>query len=123
MNGIVNKLAESNGIDLSIENIYGIEIVNSKSDYSPYIAWLPLSYKILVTTGGYVYYSNSVTYAIAFFDMIDSSVKNYKRISFEKYSAPSAYTIKDITIDFNDYLRVINGSGNFESYCAIFLKS
>lgn len=123
MNGIVNKLAESNGIDLSIDNIYGIEIVNRNNDYSPYVDWLPLSYKILVTTGEYMHYSDSVTYAIAFFDMIDSSVKNYKRISFEKYNAPSGYTIRDITIDFQNYLHVINGSGNFESYCAIFLKS
>lgn len=123
MNGIVNKLAESNGIDLSTENIYGIEIVSSRNDYNPYIDWLPLSYKIFVTTGTSVHYTDSIYYAIALFDIIDSSVRKYERISFEKYNTPTGLSIRNITIDFENYLRAINSNGNFESYCAFFLKS
>lgn len=120
MNGLIQHLAIS-GLDLSEDNIVGIQVFYSYNDVTAYQTLAPQQCKLVLMSGGFQSIYQLNLWGIGIFD-IDVTSKTSKRLSFEEYHNGTSY-IADIKIDGNGFLRVINGSGNYEYACAIWLKS
>lgn len=118
MNGLIQHLSTS-GIDLSENNVIGIQNVVGANDYSAYKLQFPEKYLLCVFSG---YYNPpySQYYAWGGFE-IDRAKQTNKRLFF--YHIDDVLYISNIQIDSSGYIRVIGSDNNYNSYCAVFLKS
>lgn len=120
MNGLIQHLAIS-GIDLSEDNIAGIQTFYSNNDVTAYQTLAPQQCKLVLMDGSFQSNYQLNLWGIGIFD-IDVASKTSKRLSFEEYHSGSSY-IADIKIEDNGFMRIIGSSGNYEYACAIWLKS
>ena len=116
MNGIVNKLAENNGINLSADNIANIIAFNSRDETPAYQQYSPDISKMIVMSG-YSYWG------LAIFE-VNKISKTFTRLSFEESHNIDSISITEITIDTDsDTIRVTRSDGYNQGGCIIYLKS
>lgn len=122
MNGIVNKLVENNGINLSADNIANIIAFNNRDETPAYQQHSPDISKMIVMSG----YSNNYDYyywGLAIFE-VNKISKTFTRLSFEESHNIDSISITEITIDTDsDTIRVTRSDGYSQGGCAIYLKS
>lgn len=120
MNGLIQHLATS-GLDLSKDNIAGIQIFYSSNDVTAYQTLAPQQCKLVLIGGSFQSDYQFDYWGIGIFD-IDVASKTSKRLSFEEYHSGILYIV-DININNNGFMRIIDQKGNYDYACAIWLKS
>lgn len=121
MNGIIQKLAEKADIDLSVDNIYEIQIFNSRNDISVYNNTFTGTAKLVLISG---YTSTAYFYwGMGVFE-VDKTYHTTTRTFFGEYHAePKQETVTDIYVTNSDNMKAVNNRNDYMLACAIFLKS